>query len=426
MNEAKARPSRPGRLFAALRTTMTPVPGSGRIVAAGLADAVGTGLFMSSSVIYFSKRLNLDAVAIGGGFAVAGVIALLIVGPLGALTDRFGYVHSLRATHFLRAAIYPFYLFVDNAVQFTIVITFVAVADQLSTPMIQAVVGTAVGAERRTEAMGHIRAVRNAGFSLGALLASAILAIGTPLAYDTLPIINAVSFTMAGLLLLGVGNVRAQRDTRGGIRLREIHWRYLVLAGLNTVMLLHDTILQIALPLFVLEHTSAPAHTVPLLFVLNTVLVILLVRWLSRRAATIPAAARTERTAGFVLAITCCCLATAAFLPPVGAVIALVVGVVLLTVGECLQIAGSWELSHSHAPVATRGAHLAVFSMSIGLQRTVGPAYASLLGVLGAFTWIPLAVGFVVASTAMKRLGERPWRAEEPPEATSAARPAAS
>jgi hypothetical protein len=414
LNEAKAGSRRPDRLIHALRAAMIPAPGSGRIVGSALADAVGTGLFMSGSVVYFSNRLKLDVVTIGAGFAVAGVVALLVVAPLGALADRFGYARSLRTAHFARAVIYLFYPLVSGAVEFTIIVTFVAIADQLSNPMIQAVVGTTVGGERRTETMGHIRAIRNAGFSLGALMTTVVLAIGTSVAYDMLPVINAVSFMVAGVLLLGIRNARAPREAQDGVRVRGIHWRYLLLAGLNTVMLLHDTILQIALPLFVLKHTRAPAATLPLLFVLNTVLVILLARWLSRRAATISGAARSERTAGLVLAITCVCLATAAFLPPVGAVIALVVGVALLTVGESLQIAGGWELSHSHAPVATRGTHLAVFSSSVGLQRSIGPAYASLLGIWGAFTWLPLAGAFVLAGTAMKRLGERPWRSTEP------------
>ncbi len=229
--------------------------------------------------------------------------------------------------------------------------------------------------------MGYVRALRNAGFSLGALLTSAALAVGTTTAYDLLPIGNAVSFVLAGSLLFGISNVRAPQDRRTGHPLRGIRPRYFVLSALNVVMLLHDTILELALPLYVIKYTDIPATTLPLLFVLNTALVVLLQRRLSRTAAPVAGAARAERTAGYLLAVTCACLAAAGMLPPAGGVIALVAGVLLLTVGESLQVAGAWELSHTYAPATDRGAHLAIFSIGIGVQRSVGPAIVSLFAI---------------------------------------------
>jgi hypothetical protein len=214
---------------------------------------------------------------------------------------------------------------------------------------------------------------------------------------------------LAAALLFGVPAARAPQEQRDRAGLRSVRPRYLVLGLLNVVMLLHNTILQLALPLYVLTRTDVPASVVPLMFVLNTVLVVLLQRRLSRRAATLAGAANAERTAGYLLAGTCVCLAAVGVLPPVAGLAVLGLGVVLLTVGESLQIAGSWELSHAHAPAADRGAHLVVFSMSVGVQNSVGPAVATLLTVWGALTWFPLAAAFVLAGTATRRLGRAPW-----------------
>lgn len=392
----------------ALRAAATPPPGTGYLAGSALADALGTGLFLSGAVIFFSRRLELSAAAISGGFVVAGAIGLVLVAPLGALTDRFGYALSLRTTHFARAAIFPLYLVVHGPIGFTVITTLVTIGDRLAAPAFQAVTGAAVGDDRYSDTMGYIRALRNAGFSLGALLTSLLLVVGTPAAYDALVIGNAVSFLLAGTLLRAK-NVRAPGTHQRGQRLRAVRPRYLALSGLNVVLQMHDAILLFALPLYVIKQTGVPASTLPLLVALNTVLVVLSQRWLSNRAATLTGAARAERAAGFILAATCLCLALAALLPTVGAVIVLTAAVVSLTLGESLQIAGAWELSRLHAPVSHRGTYLAVFSIGNGVERAVGPSMVALFPLWGAITWIPLAGAFALAGIATCRLGEQPW-----------------
>ncbi|WP_141995916.1 MFS transporter [Amycolatopsis cihanbeyliensis] len=401
------------RLGQAFRDIVVPPAGAGRIAGSALADSLGSGLFMSGAVVYFSLRLELDTITIGAGFAVAGVVALLVVAPLGAVADRVGYARTLKFAHFARAAIYPLYPFAGNVIGFVAIITLVTVADRMAAPVFQAMVGATVGGERRTETMGYVRALRNAGFSLGALVTSVAVAIGTTTAYDAIPIGNAVSFALAGVLLGGIRNVRALRPDRAGRGLRRIKPRYLALSALNVIMLLHDTILLLALPLYVIRQTEIPESTLPLMFVLNTVLVVVLQRRLSRMASTLPAAARAERNAGWLLAAACGCFAVAAVLPPIAGVIALVAAVVLLSLGESLQVAGAWELSYGHAPPADRGAHLAVFSIGIGVQRSVGPALVSVIAIVGAATWIPMAALFVLAGTATRRLAGAPWPGED-------------
>lgn len=397
-----------GQGIAALRAVVTPPPGAGYLAGSALADALGTGLFLAGAVIFFSRRLGLSAAAISGGFVVAGAVGLALVAPLGVLTDRFGYALSLRTVHFARAVVFPLYLVARGPIGFTVITILVTIGDRLAAPAFQAVTGTVVGDDRYSDTMGYIRALRNAGFSLGALLTSLLIVVGTSAAYDALVIGNAVSFLLAGALLRAK-NVRAPGTHQGGQRLRGVRPRYLALSGLNVVLQMHDAILLFALPLYVIKQTGVPVSVLPLLVALNTVLVVLSQRWLSNHAATLAGAARTQRTAGFILAATCLSLALAALLPAVAAVIVLTVAVVLLTLGESLQIAGAWELSRLHAPVSHRGAYLAVFSISNGVERAVGPSVVALFPLWGAVTWVPLAGAFALAGIAMCRLGEQPW-----------------
>ncbi|MFB8274831.1 MFS transporter [Nocardia colli] len=408
----------------AWRAVVLPPVGAGRIAGSALADAVGTGVFASGAAVYFSQRLGLSIATIAGGLAVAGAVALAAVTPLGMLSDRFGYQRVLRITHFAHALLYPLFLFVGNVAEFIGLITVVTVLDRLASPAFQAMVGATVGTERRSETMGYVRAVRNGGFALGGLITSTAIAVGTTTAYNVLPVGNAVSFALAGILLSGIPNACAPRTPADAPPRRRVRPRYLALAGLNVVLLMHDTILQLALPLYVLNQTRLPAAVLPPLYVLNTVLVVVLQRRLSRWAATIRGAARAEQAAGVLLAVACACFAAVAVLAPVAGAGALVVGVVALTVGESLQVAGAWELSYEHAPSAERGAHLAVFSIGVGVQHSVGPGIVSLLAVWGAVAWFPFAAAFVLAGTATRRIASRPWPAlqqglkDSPPEVT--------
>ncbi|WP_433664310.1 MFS transporter [Nocardia sp. CA-128927] len=408
----------------AMRKVVLPPVGAGRIAGSALADAVGTGVFASGAAVYFSQRLGLSIAVIAGGLAVAGAVALAAVTPLGMLSDRFGYQRILRVTHFAHALLYPMFLFVGTVAEFIVLITLVTVLDRLASPAFQAMVGATVGTEKRSETMGYVRAVRNGGFAVGGLITSTAIAIGTTTAYNVLPIGNAVSFALAGILLSGIPNACAPRTRSDDPPHRRVRPRYLALASLNVVMLMHDSILQLALPLYVLNQTQLPAAVLPPLYVLNTVLVVVLQRRLSRWAATIQGAARAEQVAGVLLAVTCACFAAGAVLPPVAGVGALVVGVIALTVGESLQVAGAWELSYEHAPSSERGAHLAVFSIGVGVQHSVGPGIVSLLAVWGAVAWFPFAAAFIVAGTATRRIASEPWPpvdhklAALPPEAT--------
>lgn len=390
-----------------------PPAGTGRIVGSAVADAVGTGVFASGAAVYFSQRLGLSMAVIAAGLAIAGAVALAAVTPLGMLSDRFGYQRVLRITHFAHAVLYPLFLFADSVAGFAVLITLVTVLDRLASPAFQAMVGATVGAAARSETMGYIRAVRNAGFALGGVVTSTAIAIGTATAYDVLPIGNAVSYALAGILLSGIANARAPRTPADDPPRRRVRPRYLTLAALNVVMLMHDTILYLALPLFVLNQTELPAAMLPPMYVLNTVLVVVLQRRLSRWSATIRGAARAEQTAGVLLAVTCACFAAVAVLPPGYGAVVLVIGVVALTVGESLQIAGAWELSYEHAPSAERGAHLAVFSIGVGVQHSVGPGIVALLAALGPVAWFPFAAAFVVAGTVTRRLASEPWPAVE-------------
>jgi len=56
-----------------------------------LVDATGTGMFLTVSVLFFTRFAGLAAGSVALGLSLAGLAAMIGAVPLGSLGDRFGY-----------------------------------------------------------------------------------------------------------------------------------------------------------------------------------------------------------------------------------------------------------------------------------------------------------------------------------------------
>lgn len=73
--------------------------GGRRLAAAALVQSLGIGLFMASSMAYFTRQVDLSANQVGSGLALAGVVALGTSLLGGALADRYGARRVLAAVY---------------------------------------------------------------------------------------------------------------------------------------------------------------------------------------------------------------------------------------------------------------------------------------------------------------------------------------
>ena len=75
-----------------------------RIYATGLSDAVGLGMYLSLSVLFFHKAVDLPNAEIGLVLGVAGVTSLLGAMPIARAAERFGTRTVLTVLFLVRAA----------------------------------------------------------------------------------------------------------------------------------------------------------------------------------------------------------------------------------------------------------------------------------------------------------------------------------
>jgi MFS family permease len=401
---------------------LLPPSGAARILTLNaFVGAIGTGLFLTGSVLYYTRVVGLSNTQVGLGLSVAGLGGLFAAVPTGAIADRLGARRTLVALHLWRIVGYGLLAVVHSFWAFLVMVCLVTVADRAGPPINQAMVGTLFTKQQRVRTMAYLRAVRNLGLSLGALLAGLALTADTPTAYRLLALGNAASFLPMALLVASLRRyerpVTAPAPPPGppadpptppaALRpLRDLP--FLGLAATNGVLLLHDSVLFIALPLWIAQQTHAPRLMVSAMLVINTVLTaVSQVRW-TRMTETFPAATRAMGVAGVILAAASVLLATAHFGGPLTASVLLVAGVVTLTVGENLHSAASWQVSFDLSPAVARARYLSVFGLGQAGQDMLGPSLVTALALgLGPVGWVGLGAAFAISGWLARGLAVR-------------------
>jgi MFS family permease len=369
-------------------------------------DSAGTGLFLAGSALFFTRALGLTANQVGFALSMAGVAGLLCAVPVGRLADRFGSKRILVALQVWRGLGFLAYPFVQDFTMFLVVACLIGAGEWAIGPVVQAVVGAAEEGDSQVRTMAAMTTVRNVGFTIGALLATLVIASNSTTGYRALVLADAASFFVAAAMLARLplaretASGRHERAEQPTVRVRDP--RYLLLTALNGVLYLHTVLLTIGLPLWIASHTRAPAALVGAVVVLNTVLAIALPVLLSRGADEVVPAASRQRRAGWCLAACCVLIGVTGQLGPVAASALALGAVVALTLGEIWQSVGAWGLSYGLSPESQRNYYLSVYSLGATGATVVGPilvTFAVIRG--GAAGWLCLAGVFVVAGLAV-------------------------
>jgi hypothetical protein len=341
---------------------------------------------------------------------LAGGLALLTAVPVGALADRYGPRRALVVVSLWRAAGFAAYPLVHDVNAFLLVVCLLGLVDKTAPPLEQALVGEAVAHADRVRTMAVMRAVRNVGFTVGAMMGTLALGFDTRPAYVAIVLVNALSFVALAAMAAGLpvlaeaAGARLRRPLSFGV-LRDRP--YLVIAVLNAVLTIHMTLLSLGVPVWIAEHSHAPRAVIAPLLIVNTVLAVLFQVRASRGADTIAGAAARLRSSGLALAACCAMLAVVPPLPAAAAVAILAVGMVALTTGELFQSAGGWGLSYELARDGEQAAYLSVFWLGFGLQQAIAPIVVAAVVVTGASGWLALGAFLAVIGLAVPRSAQR-------------------
>ena len=404
------------------RTAWTSLPPVERVLLLNVfLGSLGMGLYSITSVIYLTRFARVSAEQVGLALSGAAILWLLLAGSTGRLIDRHG-ARELAITFGLLNALCIFALiFVSGFVACCVVLAAMVITGSANSVSRSAVLGHILRQDRRVHVAARNRSAANLGFTIGSALAGFVLVAHTKTPFD-LSLIG-FSLCLAGASLLyrrfppipavspGIKKKVRVADRKGFLMLS-------IVFGLLTI---HDTVLSIGMPLWLVHHTSVPVPLAAWLLIVNTAGDVLLQVRVARGADTVIGAKQATQFGGLAVALSCAVLAIVGM--PRSALLAsliAVVAVLILTYGELRIAAGSWGLLYGLAPASQRGIYSSIFSMGQMARSVLGPVMVtSLTALWGSPGWLAMAGFFAVVSLLTS--AATTWAAREVDEQPQAA-----
>lgn len=353
---------------------LMPDAGPQRVLAASnFVYTLGSGLYLTAGVLYFTEGVHLAAGQVGLGLGIAGIVSLALGIAVGHLADRHGARGVYTITLAVQALATAGFVLADSFWPFLLAVcaTTGAKAAGLAarSPLIRH-----YGGDRPQEFRAYLRAVTNVGVSFGALLAGWAVQADTLMAYRLLVAGNALAFAASAAILIFLPPVAPGPVVHGPrwIALRDRP--YLLLTALDGIMAVQFKVLTVAIPLWLVGFTAAPRWLVSGTMLISTVMVVALQVQASRGIDSPAAGGGAYRRAGAAFLASCSLIPLSAGLPAWGAATLLLIAVVIHTIGELWHSAAGFEVSFALAPEHATGQYLGVFGLGAGLAEGLGPA----------------------------------------------------
>ncbi|MEU6479364.1 MFS transporter [Streptomyces sp. NPDC047017] len=400
-------------------TALAPPPPSAKlgpelrpVAASYVATYVGDGLFYVTAALYFTQVVGLSPVVYGAALTVAWLVAMGLSVPVGHLADRFDPRTVTAVLLVLTGLATCVYLFTHQVLVFFAAACVFTTCTEGTHSARSALIGRTFPADQVTRVRAILISASNAGLALGAALGALTIASGTAGAYRLGFALDAVTFFLSAALLLKVPSPKAPQQAEeaaaepaGGSLLGVFRDRgYVLLGVLNMLMTLHIPLTDVALPLWVVRQTHAPAWSIAVLFVVNTTLVVLFQYRLAKGVASVDDGVRGIRLAG-VLLFAGMALYSVSGMPssPWAATALLVAAAAVLTFGEMRQTATMMEISFRLVPGERYGQYQGFFGMGSTLSEAVGPLVLTWLVLYQrTWGWLLLGVVFLAAGLAVR------------------------
>jgi MFS family permease len=384
------------RLGSLPRRLLPPTQLSRRLSTQSLLFATGQGTFLTGSAVFFTQVVGLRAAQVGLGLTIAGVVSFLVAYPAGKLVDRLGPKRMWTAGTVASGALFAAWPFIDSFGGYVaMVIGFEIIANAGGAGR-NAYILDVMSEEERVATQAYMYSALNVGFTLGAVLG------GIALAVDDLTVIRWLPLLTVGIAVVNavflVRLPRAPHDIRsadpttqreqprGRGPLRNVGW--MVGSLFSGTMFTNQVLLNVVIPLWLVQATDAPHWLLAWLFGTNTVLCVFLPTYTSRGLVTLSDALRSVRISGAFFVVAC--LITMATDSTDGFLTIFLVwlGHVAVTGCELYFSGASWAFQAKLMDPARRGEYTGVGEVF----TTVGERWAPAAYTFLVLSWHPSAL----------------------------------
>jgi MFS family permease len=385
-----------------------PSPLAGRLSVQSLLFALGEGTFMTGSAVFFTQIVGLSAAQVGLGLTIAGVAAFVAALPAGKMVDRYGPKRMWALSAALQASLFALWPFIDSFTGYVAMAVTMEVVGSLGGAAHGAYTIDVLPPGERVKSRAYMYSALNVGFTLGALLGGIALAFDSNVVLHSLPWFTGIVFLVNAAAILRLPNASHDERTPDQRRekpagpgpLRNLGW--MVTTFFGGVLWTNQVLLNIVIPLWLVEKTDAPRVLLAFLFGTNTVMCIFLPMAAARGVKDITTALRAIRVSTTFFVVSC--LITLATHDTVGWVtIALVwLGHVTVTGAELYLSAASWSFEAELMDPRRRGEYQGAAEFSSTLGRVWAPALYTFLAMnWGATGWLLIAAVVTVATVGL-------------------------
>jgi len=388
-----------------------PTPLVRRLSSQSVLSATGDGVFLTGSAVFFTQIVGLSAAQVGLGLTIAGVVTFAFAVPLGKLSDRYGAKRVWALCSLVEALAYVAWLAVGNLAAFVAALVLLELVSTTSRAARNAYRFDVFPREERVSSSAYFRAARNVGYTLGALMAGVALATNNDDVVRAVPLATAVVLLLNASLVSRLpstaphheGAAPIEEAVRSGSEGSALRNRgYVLMSIFDGVLATHQVLLNVVIPLWLVEETDAPRVLLAWLFGTNTVLAVALQVRAARGVVSVADSLRAQRRGAAFFVLSCAIVLVTH--DTVGWVtIALVwLGHVTVTFAELFNSAGDWGLQAELSDPARRGEYQGVSQLGYTVGSVWAPAaYTFLAMEWGTPGWLLIAAIIVAAAVAI-------------------------
>lgn len=381
-------------------------PTDQKLVVCALIEAIGNGLFVVLGTIFYVQVIGIDIRVVGAVLSASAVVGILAAVPFGRYIDR----HDSR-TVLLVALVCQGLSIVFIALS-TSLMAFAAatVTNVLAAKLAFGARGVIMRGSHSPDKVGlraRMRAALNIGASLSAPIAGLALSVKSATAFRLFLIAASLAYFASAALIAKVNLApRAEQAKDEDSRLETGNvWRdrpFVIVTLLSVVIAMHYGIFEIAVPIWVIQNTSAPDYMVSVLFFVNTITVILFQVRLSRGTEDARGGRRALLLGGLLIFAGFSVFGIAHYVGHLAAIVVLAAGGLLHAFGEVLQASGTWAVSYALAPVERSGEYQSFFGTAASVSLVLAPIVAGFTAGHGSgLMWFAAGLGVAAACAAV-------------------------
>ena len=388
------------------RRQLPPSPLARSLSVQSILFAVGEGTFITGSAVFFTQIVGLSAAQVGIGLTVAGIVSFFFAVPAGKLADRVGTKRIWAISALGTSLLYFVWPLLHGFAAYLVMMVVLEVVSQAGWSGRGAYTIDIFTREERVQSQAFMRAALNIGFTLGALIG------GLALATNSDAVVRAVPILTGAILLANTYWITRLPDppAREPIATEEAvvkpaalkNRAFLTLMTGDGVLGTNQVLLNIVIPLWLVEETDAPRVLLAWLFGTNTVMAVLLQVAAARGIDSVARSLRASYISAGFFVLSCAIVLVTHDTIGWLTIFLVWLGHVTVTGAELFQSAGHWGFMSELTDADQRAEYQGAAHIGGTLGSVWAPALFTYLAMEhGSLGWVTIASICIVATLTM-------------------------